>query len=641
MSTDPRTILRERFGFDDFRPGQERAIETLLAGRSAAAVFPTGSGKSLCYQLPALCFAGVTLVVSPLIALMKNQIDQLHARGIDARRLDSSLTLEETRETMEAVRSERLKLLYVAPERFNNERFRQAMLGVRIALFAVDEAHCISEWGHNFRPDYLKLARFAARCKAERRLALTATASPRVLEDVCRELGIAAEDAVRTGFYRPNLTVQVTPVTAQERPGALLRKLQERPRGATIVYVTLQRTAVDVAKRLADAGLPARPYHAGLKSEQRAETQDWFLGGTDHIVVATIAFGMGIDKPDIRYVYHFNLPKSLESLSQEIGRAGRDGQPATCELLACADDLAPLENFAHGDAPDRFSVAALCDEIFAGETVLDLSFYELAREADMRILVVRTLLTYLELDGWLEAGTPRYASYRFKAQKSSAEILGSFEGERRAFLRAIFQCARKGRIWLSLDADEAARATGQPRERIVTALDWLAEQGWLELKAEKVRHRYRVLRRPADEAEREALIEELCRRARLREQGELDRLAGVVRLLEADACQVSMLGEHFGEPLPEPCGHCGHCLSGPVRLAPRRVPSQDEQTWREVLALLADDPQLRRPRSVARFLCGIRSPAVARARLARHKLFGAFRSVPFGDLLAGAQERLG
>src|SRR5262245_13841223 len=249
-------LLRDRFGLPDFRPGQEAVIKHLLAGRSAAAVFPTGGGKSLCYQLPALVFPGVTLVVSPLIALMKDQIDRLKSLGVPAERLDSTLTWEQSVAVMNDVRSGRLRLLYVAPERFNNERFRENLRRVKVSLFAVDEAHCISEWGHNFRPDYLKLAGFAKACGAERVLALTATATPQVLADVCRGFGIAPECAVRTGFYRPNLTVIVTPAGAAERDGLLKQRLLGKERGPTIVYVTLQRTAEEVARVLADAGLP-------------------------------------------------------------------------------------------------------------------------------------------------------------------------------------------------------------------------------------------------------------------------------------------------------------------------------------------------------------------------------------------------
>src|SRR6478736_1076937 len=253
-----RQVLESRFGFDAFRPGQERVVEVLLAGRSALAVFPTGGGKSLCYQLPALLLGGMTVVVSPLIALMKDQIDFLQRSGIEAARLDSSLDAAEQRAIFDRLRSGSLKLLYVAPERFNNERFLAQLARARISVFAVDEAHCISEWGHNFRPDYLKLAERARDLAAERVLALTATATPAVVADIRAGFGIQESDAIVTGFYRPNLTLLTTPVTAAERAGLLVDRLRERPPGSTIVYVTLQRTALRVAELLAAQGVPAR-----------------------------------------------------------------------------------------------------------------------------------------------------------------------------------------------------------------------------------------------------------------------------------------------------------------------------------------------------------------------------------------------
>src|SRR5256714_12211015 len=343
----PEELLADRFAFTTFRPGQQQVIDTLLAGRSALAVFPTGAGKSLCYQLPALMLDGVTVVVSPLIALMKDQIDLLARQGVDAARLDSSLDAAEARAVTNRLRDGSLKLLYVAPERFNNERFLAQLGEAKIALFAVDEAHCISEWGHNFRPDYLKLAARAREFRAERVLALTATATPAVVADICAGFGIEERDAVVTGFYRPNLTLLTTPARAAERDQLLIDRIQERPPGSTIVYVTLQRTAERVAKLLDSA----RPYHAGMSSEDRVATQEWWTASDRNVVVATIAFGMGIDKADVRYVYHYNLPKGLESYSQEIGRAGRDGEPSICELFACRDDVPTLENFAFGDTP--------------------------------------------------------------------------------------------------------------------------------------------------------------------------------------------------------------------------------------------------------------------------------------------------
>ena len=367
-----RAVLRERFGFDQFRAGQEAVIAHLLAGRSALAVFPTGSGKSLCYQLPALLLEGLTVVVSPLIALMKDQVDFLQARGIAAARLDSTVSREAFEAIQEALRVRQLKLLFVAPERFSNERFLARLKTLAIDLLVIDEAHCISEWGHNFRPDYLKLARHARELRVGRVLALTATATPTVAQDVCREFAIEPEAHVHTGFYRSNLFLRARACEASTRLAELMAALRSRPAGPTIVYVTLQKTAETVAQALAGAGLAVDAYHAGMEAEAREAVQNRFMAANDRIVVATIAFGMGIDKANIRAVYHFNLPKSLENYAQEIGRAGRDGAPAHCEVLAVATDLTVLENFTYGDTPAAEAVEGLLQELLAGRGAGDV-----------------------------------------------------------------------------------------------------------------------------------------------------------------------------------------------------------------------------------------------------------------------------
>ena len=455
--SDPAALLREWFGHDTFRPGQREVIDALLAGKSAAAVFPTGGGKSVCYQLPALVFSGLTLVVSPLIALMKDQIDALVAKQIAAARIDSSLTSGEYREVLDRIRHQQLRLLYVAPERFNNERFRELMHQIPISLFAVDEAHCISEWGHNFRPDYLRLARFAEDCGADRILALTATAPPKVLDDICEEFSISEECAIRTPFYRSNLTLLTTVVNDDDRDDILLERIGTRPPGATIVYVTLQKTAQHVAELLSKRGFSTRPYHAGMKAEVRAETQEWFLGHDNAIIAATIAFGMGIDKPNIRYIYHYNLSKSVENYAQEIGRAGRDGDEAICETLYCCDDLSTIENFIYGDTPDGQAVESMLRDVFGRGADFGVGHHQLASDHDIRDLVVRTLLTYLELDGYLEGGTPYYGEYSFQPRMTSAQILAAFQGERREFLAQLFRSVRRARSWLHIDLDRVAR----------------------------------------------------------------------------------------------------------------------------------------------------------------------------------------
>jgi ATP-dependent DNA helicase RecQ len=630
-----RQVLKQTFGFDDFRTGQADVVERLLAGRSTLAIFPTGGGKSLCYQLPALLLDGLTVVVSPLIALMKDQIDFLVEHNVPAARMDSSLDRAAALSAFEELRAGRTKLLYVSPERLGNERFLQLLERQKISLLAIDEAHCISQWGHNFRPDYLKIAALSRQLKVGRVLALTATATPEVVTDIAAAFDIAADDVVQTGFYRPNLELRITACADHERAQLLAARLKARPPGPTIVYVTLQRTASQIANYLSKCGFSANAYHAGLKSEERSEIQDAFMAADDMIVVATIAFGMGIDKSNIRAVYHYNLPKGLESYMQEIGRAGRDGKPAVCEMLACADDIVTLENFSYGDTPDAASVAAITDELLGQGDEFDLSIYALAQRHDVRDLVVKTLITYLELDGILQSLGSFYSEFKFQPQRSSAEILAQFDAERAAFLRSVLACAKFGKTWFTLDADAAARKLNQPRERIVASLNYLEERGDMIVETAGPRQRYRRLQMPRDRA---ALVESLAERFLEREANDVARVESVVALAEQPGCVTCFLLEYFGESR-EACGHCSGCAGEKRQLLSRPEPWDPDAADLAAVRRLRGEKQksLATPRQIARFLCGISSPATSRAKLRQRTEFGQWSHRRFADVLELAE----
>jgi ATP-dependent DNA helicase RecQ len=631
-----RSTLKNSFGFDTFRNGQEAVITKILEGKSALAVFPTGSGKSLCYQLSALLLDGLTLVISPLIALMKDQIDFLHQRNIPAARLDSTIALDEVRRIDADLQANRLKLLYVAPERFSNERFIQKLHRLKISLMVIDEAHCISEWGHNFRPDYLKLARAARTLGIRRVLTLTATATPSVADDICREFGITPDAFIHTGFYRPNLTLLVTPCRLNEQSDLLLVRLKERPRGPTIVYVTLQRTAEVVADTLTRKGFTARAYHAGLPNEEREVVQEWFMKSSDAIVVATIAFGMGIDKSDIRYVYHYNLPKSLESYSQEIGRAGRDGKDSICEMLACGSDVTVLENFTYGDTPDSESVSRIVDAIGQHRSEFDLSLYELSRAYDVRPLVAGTLLTYLELADVIESTEPFYNEYEFLPLKPSQEILSKFDGARTAFLNGLFTSATKKQKWFSIDLNATIIRLATTRSRIIKALNYLEEQGDLTLKVGGLRQGYRIKTPPADIS---ALKQKLIERFEMRERNDVDRVRQVVQMAEESGCIVRHLLQHFGESFGRDCGHCSSCAGSASRVI--RVAGETNQLkldGHEITALQKMNPgALGSARQIARFFCGLNSPLLAQAKLNKHAKFGSLAEVPFQLVMKTAE----
>ena len=333
--TDPHTILKETFGFDHFRGVQEEVIGRVLAGKRTLAVMPTGAGKSLCYQLPALVRPGTALVISPLIALMHDQIRSAEATGIRAASLTSADSNRE--QTVDRFRNGELDLLYVAPERATLDGFRRLIDRVNISLIAIDEAHCVSEWGHDFRPDYRKLKPLLDKHSEVPRLALTATADQRTRADILTQLGIPEDGLIIAGFDRPNIRYHVVP---REQTGKQLRDLLADRPGPAIIYAPSRDKAEKIAEHIARDGRPALPYHAGLAPQVRARNQTAFVSSEEMVIAATVAFGMGIDKPDVRLVAHAAIPKSIEAYYQETGRAGRDGEPADAWLLWAAQDFA-------------------------------------------------------------------------------------------------------------------------------------------------------------------------------------------------------------------------------------------------------------------------------------------------------------
>ena len=342
-TTDIHDLLKTRFGYDQFRPLQAEIIQTVLDGSDALVLMPTGGGKSLCYQLPALCLDGLTLVVSPLIALMKDQVDALRANGIAAAFVNSTVPPREARETLAEARAGRLKILYIAPERLAVPGFSDFLRSVRVSQIAIDEAHCISEWGHDFRPDYRNLRILRERFPDTPVMALTATATAQVRDDIVEQLAIPNARRFVASFDRQNLTYTVRP--KRRAFEALLELLRQHSDGSAIVYCLSRQNTEDLAADLSDEGIQALPYHAGLEPAVRRTTQDRFIRDEVRVVTATIAFGMGIDKPDVRLIVHYHLPKTLEGYYQETGRAGRDDLPSTCVLFYGASDRHALTGF--------------------------------------------------------------------------------------------------------------------------------------------------------------------------------------------------------------------------------------------------------------------------------------------------------
>src|SRR5262245_30494675 len=397
---DLTLFLRERFGFAEFRPAQQQVIDRVMASQNVLAVMPTGSGKSLCYQLPALALPGLTLVVSPLIALMKDQIDQLQQLGMPATLINSTVSREQQRSRLEQAIAGRVNLLYIAPERFQNDEFRAGLARTRVSLFAVDEAHCISLWGHDFRPDYLRLRRAITELKSPTVLALTATATPAVRRDILTQLGIESAAQVVSGFDRPNLYLEVREVsTAAETVRAIVELARWSTHG--IVYAETRKNVEEIHASLRRAGIETVAYHAGLSSADRKAVQERFMKASECVIVATNAFGMGIDRSNVRFVVHADIPDSVEAYYQEIGRAGRDGNPARCLLLYSYADKWIPEFFIDSSHPPadilRYVFAKLCR---SGEAlILGDAWRRFANTNDHRF---HTSVALLQRYGYLE-----------------------------------------------------------------------------------------------------------------------------------------------------------------------------------------------------------------------------------------------
>jgi ATP-dependent DNA helicase RecQ len=382
----PGTALKEHFGFSNFLDGQEEVISEIVSGKDGLVVMPTGGGKSLCFQIPALCFPGVTLVISPLIALMKDQVDALQARGIAATLINSTLSWPEQKERLDGMVRGDFKLVYVAPERFRAESFLRALEGVEISLFAIDEAHCLSQWGHDFRPDYMRLGKVLEKIGKPQCVALTATATPVVREDILKVLGLREPFERVSGFSRPNLSLGITAVDkAAQKDERIKAVISAHKTG--IIYCATRKKVDLVSETLASWGVKCVSYHGGMGDAERVKAQEVFISKKVDIAVATNAFGMGIDRGDVRFVIHYEIPGSVEAYYQEAGRAGRDGEAAVCELLFNYADTRTQEFFIDGANPSAVVVGQVYQYLLNeadGNNEVFRTLEDIAEHADVK-----------------------------------------------------------------------------------------------------------------------------------------------------------------------------------------------------------------------------------------------------------------
>ena len=509
-------ILRTRFGHESFRPGQEEALARILAGEDLTVVMPTGGGKSLCYQVPALVRDGLTLVVSPLIALMKDQVEALEARGIAATFVNSTLDARQQRERLDSAVAGRLRILYVAPERLATPLFLRAMRDRPPILVAVDEAHCISSWGHDFRPAYLSIGTFLdviaeAAGKRPQVIALTATATPRVRADIAKNLAVPPDRLLITGFRRENLRLVARECDRKADKLDQVVQVARGVAGSGIVYTATRKDAESVAEALRDEGMEVGLYHAGLPDDERSRVQEDFLSGRARIIVATNAFGMGIDKPDVRFVVHHSLPGSVEAYYQEAGRAGRDGRISWCVLLHGRQDRFIHEFFLDGNCPTEENVRALWSSLLRRrEDVLTLSIADLARESGVSDMATGGALRLLEDANLIARG-----------DSSSAT---------------------------------AEPGTDQRSRRRSTT----------------------ILARGIEPAELRRRLEPLLRASGERRQRGLDRVAATERYAWGRGCRHRALLRYFGDDLEGECGACDSCCDWkPKQVAETARPASD------------------------------------------------------------------
>ena len=561
---DAQVSLQKHFGFADFREGQKEVIDSILQGRDTVVVMPTGSGKSLCYQLPALMNAGATIVVSPLIALMKDQVDALHERNLPATYINSSISYEEQVDRINGVRRGDFKLVYVAPERFRSERFVETLRSIDISLFAVDEAHCVSQWGHDFRPDYLRLRHTIEEIGRPTVAALTATATPYVRTDIIEQLNLRTPRAFVSGFDRPNLSITVIHTSSEREKIAEIKTLAST-KGPGIIYTSTRKAVDQVTKKLRLAGLTVAPYHAGMDEAERTRSQNDFMSGRTQLIVATNAFGMGIDKPDIRFVTHFQMPGSIEAYYQEIGRAGRDGLPASCVLLFNYADKRTQDFFIEGSYPPPKLIREVYDALVSTEQKrIELSVHEIATRAGLKNeMAVQSSLIILEKAGHIERGAreENRASLRLlmPSHKARAAI-----GERETKVRVtLFGLLGTTDIsdtrQVEIEIRSFSESTGLELATVRRSLTSLTSAGIISYTpARRTRGVLLLDEQPAKELR--IRPQELARRAALEQR----KLREIINFCYTEECYRSFILKYFGDERHEPiCGSCGNCFHKP------------------------------------------------------------------------------
>ncbi len=588
---EARSVLRARFGFADFRPGQERAVTSVLAGRDTLVVLPTGGGKSVCYQVPAMLLPGITVVVSPLISLMKDQVDALTARGIPATFVNSTLSAGEVAERMGRVARGDVKMLYVAPERFDFGSAAERLKTVGVSLLAIDEAHCISEWGHDFRPSYLRVAQVREKLGWPPAVALTATATAHVRADIARQLRLENAETIITGFDRKNLRYHVVPTASDAEKDTALIDILRQHEGVAIVYAATRRNVEKVAQNIERARIKVATYHAGLDDAHRHDVQNQFMNGDVRAIVATNAFGMGIDKSNVRVVVHHAMPGTLEAYYQEAGRAGRDGKQSEVFLLHSFPDRFTHEFFIKGAFPDRTTVERVYQRLCAmAERSGAVQFEPASLAAGLPGKVsdreVESALRLLVRAGALrsepDTGARVFVRLLATADRIKRE-LGPVNAAKIELLRALWR-ARTDALYDGVELDLSAMAPSfGGLSGVLGLLGELEKAQFLSWNRVGGGDRVTNTQRPLSGY---PLDWEALDRRRRAELAKLDAMQGYAY---ARGCRRAYVLRYFGDPAAtKSCGDCDNCLG-------------THETTRRTLATAVPKPgEKRRMRGAAR-----------------------------------------